>query len=100
VRKSLANIIKTLQLMYYALLPKVELREGTNRSGSEMRLCEPKELRGGVDRFLDEKGELRVIFAGCLGLAAPFVLFRLKRQGFSRCVVRVTEAGLYVEARR
>jgi hypothetical protein len=100
VTKPLLKIARTLQLMYYALLPKRELQEATDQSESELRLCEPKELRGGVDRFLDEKGELRVLFAGCLGLAAPFVLFRLKRQGFSRCVVRVTEAGLYVEARR
>ena len=86
--------------MYYALLSKKELPDWTHRPGPEPRLCNPKELRGGVDRVLDDKGELRVVFVDCLGVAAPFVLFRLKRQGFSRCVVRVIEAGLYVEARR
>lgn len=33
-------------------------------------------------------------------LAAPFILFRLKRQGFSGCRVTVQEGGLLVKATR
>lgn len=51
-------------------------------------------------RAVDERGELALFFAGCPSLAAPFLLFRLKRLGFSRCRVRVADGGLTLSARR
>jgi hypothetical protein len=93
------KILRTLQLMFYALLPKRSAAPPGSAHGEVWR-CQPGELRGGMDRFLDENGELRVVFLDCLAAAAPFVLFRLKRQGFSRCIVWVSEQGLHVEGRR
>jgi len=49
---------------------------------------------------VNERGELALFFAGCPALAAPFLLFRLKRLGFSRCRVRFTAGGLTLSARR
>ena len=89
----------TLQLIVYALLPKREGGEEAPWKG-EVRSCGPREIRGGVERFLDGKGELRLFFPVCLALAAPMVLFRLKREGFSGCRVQVSEKGLYVRGRR
>jgi hypothetical protein len=51
-------------------------------------------------RFLDSRGELRLFFPDSLALAAPFLLFRLKREGFSRCLVQASHRGLYVQGRR
>jgi hypothetical protein len=53
-----------------------------------------------MGRFLDGRGELLLFFADCLAPAAPFILFRLKREGFSRCSVEVTKRGLLVRGRR
>ena len=41
--------------------------------------------------FLDEKRHLTLTIAQCSLLAAPFLLFHLKRLGFSRC--RAVKAG-------
>jgi hypothetical protein len=46
--------------------------------------------KGGVDLFLPE----------CLPLAAPFLLFRLKREGYSRCRASISGGGLHIHACR
>ena len=51
-------------------------------------------------RAATAEGELALFFPGCPALAAPFLLFRLKRLGFSRCRVRVVPTGLTLAARR
>ena len=50
--------------------------------------------------FLDEKRRLTLTIAQCSLLAAPFLLFHLKRLGFSRCRVVRTENGLSLSAFR
>lgn len=93
------RIWRTLQLAFLALLPS---RGGAPEPGvsGEVRECEPLQIRGGMGRFLDEGGELRLFFPECLAPAAPFLLFRLKREGFSRCSVEATERGLLLRGRR
>jgi hypothetical protein len=76
------------------------IREEGGAGAEGIQHCAPRQIRGGMDRFLDDGGELRLFFPDCLPLAAPFILFRLKRQGFSGCYVRSTDRGLYVAARR
>lgn len=68
-------------------------------SGSE---GEPEEgdLSGGVGRLLSQEGELRLFFPAVLSLAAPFILFRLKREGYSNCRVEATRGGLVLTGRR
>jgi hypothetical protein len=41
-----------------------------------------------------------LFFSDCLAPAAPFLLFRLKRQGFSNCRISVTTGGLALYAQR
>jgi len=99
VRAFAGRIICTLQLICYALLPSAGGGTDPARTG-EVRRCEPRQIRGGMGRFLDGAGELRLFFPGCLAVAAPFILFRLKREGFSRCTVQASERGLLVQGRR
>jgi hypothetical protein len=53
-----------------------------------------------LDRAIVRKGELRLLFPGCLALAAPFLLFRLKREGFSNCRILMSDEGLLLTAIR
>jgi hypothetical protein len=49
---------------------------------------------------LQPAGTLKVLLPHTLPPAAPFVLYRLKRSGFSSCRVTVMANGLLVEATR
>lgn len=53
-----------------------------------------------LGRLVDSRGELHLLFPGCFALAAPFLLFRLKREGFSRCRAYMQNSGLVLMARR
>lgn len=48
----------------------------------------------------DQDGTTGFIIRDVLPLAAPFILFRLKRTGFSGCRVIVKDGGLLVTASR
>jgi hypothetical protein len=52
------------------------------------------------DRAVGRQGELALFFPGCLAVAAPFLLFRLKRTGFSNCSAASTKDGLLLTASR
>jgi hypothetical protein len=53
-----------------------------------------------LNRAIDRQGELKLLFPGCLPLAAPPLLYRLKRNGFSKCRVLMTDEGLLLTATR
>jgi hypothetical protein len=52
------------------------------------------------NRAIGRQGELALFFPGCLVVAAPFLLFRLKRTGFSNCRALATKEGLLLTASR
>jgi hypothetical protein len=52
------------------------------------------------NRAIGHRGELALFFPGCLVVAAPFLLFRLKRTGFSNCRAVAAKEGLYLTATR
>ena len=54
----------------------------------------------GLSRAAGKGGELALFFPGCRAPAAPFLLFRLKREGYSNCRAIATADGLLVEATR
>jgi hypothetical protein len=45
-------------------------------------------------------GALTLIFLQLPAIAAPLILYRLKRQGFSNCRAKVGNQGLMIEANR
>jgi hypothetical protein len=47
-----------------------------------------------------EECPVRLFFPAVSPVAAPFILFRLKRSGFSGCRVMVTDGGLLVTSSR
>ncbi|HEY6838674.1 MAG TPA: hypothetical protein VI389_08030 [Geobacteraceae bacterium] len=51
-------------------------------------------------RSVGSDGILSLFFPGCRAPAAPFLLFRLKRSGFSGCRAVTTPAGLTLTAFR
>jgi len=53
-----------------------------------------------INRAADRQGELKLLFSGCLAFAAPALLFRLKRCGFSNCRVLMIKEGLLLSATR
>ena len=53
-----------------------------------------------LGRAVGNDGKLALFFTGCTAVAAPVLLFRLKREGYSACRATATDEGLLVEANR
>lgn len=53
-----------------------------------------------LDSAVSGRGSMALFFPHAFSVAAPFILFRLKRSGFSNCVVKVTGKGLTLTAER
>ena len=53
-----------------------------------------------LGRVVGADGRLALFFPGCRAPAAPFVLYRLKREGYSGCTATATPDGLLVNAAR
>jgi hypothetical protein len=96
--KVVRRSICTARLVFYALLPTKAGAAPPEKGEAER--CTPQQFRLGVDRFLHGRGEFRIFFPDALALAGPFLLFRLKRQGYSRCSVKAAHGGLYLQGRR
>jgi hypothetical protein len=101
----------TALIMRYALFPPRKHNGGlsetaVNHSPSSPPGCTPVPAGdipfylADLNRTVSLRGEIHIFFPGCLPLAAPFLLFRLKREGYSRCRAIVTEGGLQLHAAR
>lgn len=53
-----------------------------------------------LNRAVNPRRELRLHFPGCFALVAPFLLFRLKRWGFSNGRAVKSADGLFLAASR
>ncbi len=53
-----------------------------------------------LNRAVNPRQELRLHFPGCFALVAPFLLFRLKRWGFSNGRAVKSADGLFLAASR
>ncbi len=65
-----------------------------------VRTCDVRAYLTDLDRAVNRQGELKLFFPDCLAAAAPFLLFRLKRRGFSDCRALMTTEGLLLTALR
>jgi hypothetical protein len=101
----------TALVIGHAIFPPRHERSGNNKKyvselSSHKQINVPAKagairfLLADLNRAVDRQGELELLFPGCLPLAAPPLLFRLKRNGFSNCRVLMTEEGLLLTARR
>lgn len=90
--KSLARMHRTFLVIIHALFPTVTT--GSLREQKNPLFHPDQECIAGPD------GTTGFFIDNVLPLAAPFILFRLKRSGFSGCRVTVQEGGLLVKAIR
>ena len=111
ILNALKRFCITLQTIVWALFP---LREG--RYAVKGKVVTPPVLfsegyrqvlpghaplyLANLDAAVDQRHELALFFRGCLMAAAPFLLFRLKREGFSRCRIEVQSDGIALKAQR
>jgi hypothetical protein len=73
------------------------------RNPDGCRFIGPADIRaclGNLGKAVDLDGELALFFPDCSPLAAPFLLFRLKRTGFSGCRAVITGEGLSLHGTR
>jgi hypothetical protein len=57
-------------------------------------------LLADLSRAMDSTGSIRLFLPGCLSAAAPCLLFRLKRSGYSACRATISPDGLLLSASR
>ena len=100
-----ARLSITLRLIRFSLFPAVtpEHPSGTPATPFTCRTTPPEALSACLldpGQNYDNSGELSLFVPGAFSLAAPFVLFRLKRWGFSGCRVLADQEGLRIKARR
>ncbi len=102
------RIYLTALVIGYALFPPCPGTAGYNRKAATEPSSEDIAVRSDNVRFyladlhraINPQGELRLLFPGCLALAAPLLLFRLKRGGLSNCRALMTADGLFLSATR
>jgi len=98
------RLYATLLLIRYTLLPakKAARRSFPCAGGSLIRI--PPEafaaLLPAVDSCLRPDGRLELLFEAVLAPAAPFLLYHLKRNGFSGCQAVIVPEGIILTARR
>jgi hypothetical protein len=80
----------TWNVIRWSLLPSAA-------GGSGDRLCA---FLADPAANVDADGRFLVVIPDCALLAAPFILFRLKRLGYSACRVSPSPDGLTVSGRR
>jgi hypothetical protein len=104
----LHRIYLTALVISYALFPPRPGNAGYNRKAAAEPSSEDIAVSGDNVRFyladlnraINPQGELRLLFPGCLALAAPLLLFRLKREGFSNGRALMTAEGVFLSALR
>lgn len=108
---SITRFHNSVLVIFYALFPSATARKN-NESGTNdlVNHCPIDYLpvdAAGLYRHLQEEaspgnplGSIRLFIPRVSPLAAPFILFYLKRNGFSGCRVEVVSGGLAVRAIR
>lgn len=107
-KDKLTRIYLTSLVISYALFPPRPENVRYNRKATDEPSSVHIAVRGDnvcfyladLNRAINGEGELRLLFPGCFALAAPSLLFRLKRNGFSNCRVLSTAEGLLLTATR
>lgn len=100
----LHRIYLTARVISYALFPpRPENFRHIRKGAAEHIAMRGDNIRfylADLNRAINREGELRLLFPGCFALAAPLLLFRLKRNGFSNCRALLTAEGVFLNASR
>lgn len=112
----LHNIYLTALVISYSIFPPIRENAGYNRKATAdpakpgisvysksiitVKSDNVRFYLADLNRAINPQGELRLLFSGCLALAAPLLLFRLKRDGFSDCRALMTPEGVLLSAIR
>jgi hypothetical protein len=104
----LHRINLTALVISYAFFPPDPKKVGQNRKAAADPASGDISVNGDnasfyladLNRAINPQGELRLLFHGCLAMAAPVLLFRLKREGFSNCRALMMDEGLLLTAIR
>jgi len=103
----MANINRlyaTLLLIRYILVPANNAeRSYVPLAGDSIIRISPEEfaaLLPALDCCLRPDGRLELLFEDVRALAAPFLLYHLKRNGFSECKAVIVPEGINLTARR
>jgi hypothetical protein len=90
----------TMLVIVNALFPKKRHDAQTGLiAGTPMPGHIPRYLAN-LSQLIGTDGKLELFIPGCAPLAAPFLLFRLKREGYSSCRATASSDGLLITARR
>lgn len=73
---------------------------GTNAGSYEIPAGGACRALADLSLLSDRQGNLSILFRDCSWPAAPFLLYRLKREGFSACRVLSVPSGLLVKGVR
>jgi len=95
----------TLSLIHYSLSPPASDSMSSTGTGDSTNpyTINADEIAAAIadmGRFTDSDGSLAILFRDALSIAAPFLLFRLKRTGFSACRIMKVPEGLLLTAKR
>lgn len=102
---NMARLHATLALAFYSLMPpspdcEPELGRCDSPDPYTIKAGGIASAIGHLGSFAGSDGTLAILFVDALAAAAPFLLFRMKRTGFSACRVLRVREGLLLTARR
>ena len=99
--KLLAGTHATFLVIAYSLFPGSGGESPrTHPAAAHPLIIEKQDIRPQIAHLRHSNHSLDLLFRRAYGIAAPFLLFRLKRLGFSNCRIIVTPEGLHVTAER
>lgn len=105
--KLVSRFHATMTLAYYALSPSAAAGATPATTvvteGMTIHIIPADQFAAAlasIDTLAASDGTIALLFAEATSAAAPFLLFRLKRTGFSACRVTRNKEGLLLTARR
>lgn len=101
----------TTGIIRYALFPRLSPQKPTGETGTLSDNCphtppflagftQKNSLSTTCEQADLQRADFSILLPATWPVAAPFILFRLKRTGYSNCRVVVQDGGLLVTARR
>jgi len=107
IMKFLSALHATAGLIYFSLFPQ-GIFSARRRYCKAITLTEQQEILPGeiatvmaaFSAATTRDNRITIVFLAARSVAAPFLLFRLKRSGYSGCEVAVLPHGLLLTARR